>query len=105
MRDHTVQRRGGSDAGTKPTGSPIPILQKYVTENPALDGRKDDFNLFGTWMKHPYGPDEMEVDEWIVLFWLNRAISKYRAVYGIGTSEMAGLFPWAGRRSRASKPG
>ena len=56
-------------------------------------------------MKHPYGPDEMEVDEWIVLFWLNRAISKYRAVYGIGTSEMAGLFPWAGRRSRASKPG
>lgn len=81
------------------------ILQKYVTENPALDGRKDDFNLFGTWMKHPYGPDEMEVDEWIVLFWLNRAISKYRAVYGIGTSEMAGLFPWAGRRSRASKPG
>jgi hypothetical protein len=34
--------------------------------------------------------------------WLNRAISKYRAVYGIGTPDMATLFPWAGLASGAT---
>ena len=73
------------------------ILQNHVKEHPAPDGQKDDFNEVASWMKHPdYGPDQVEVDEWIVIFWLNRAISKYRAVYASGTPIMAELFPWAG---------
>jgi hypothetical protein len=47
-------------------------------------------------MKHGNGADEVEIEEWVVTMWLNRAISKYRAVYGRGTPEMRALFPWAG---------
>jgi hypothetical protein len=48
-------------------------------------------------MKHPdVGPDQLEVDEWVVIFWLNRGISKYCPVYARGTPIMAELFPWAG---------
>jgi hypothetical protein len=43
----------------------------------------------------PPGADEHEIWELDVKFWLNRAISKYRAAYGTGTREMADLLPWA----------
>lgn len=82
------------------------ILQRYSAEHPPPDGQKDDFNCIANWMKHgtmKLGTgavveiDEVEIEEWVVKLWLNRAISKYRAVYGIGTPEMAALFPWAGQ--------
>jgi hypothetical protein len=59
--------------------------------------RKDDWNYAANWMKHGWGADEVEIKEWLVKGWLNRAISKYCSVYGIGTPEMAVLFPWAGQ--------
>jgi hypothetical protein len=71
------------------------IIQRHAVEHPAFDGQNDDFNYVATWMKHGSGNDVVEIDEWQAVFWLNRAISKYRAVYGMGTMEMAGLFPWA----------
>jgi len=46
-------------------------------------------------MKHGLGVDETEIEEWEVTFWLNRAISKYRAVYGRGTPDMVAMFSWA----------
>jgi len=72
------------------------ILRRASTENPPPEGQKDDFNYVATWMKHGNGADEVEIEEWVVTMWLNRAISKYRAVYGRGTPEMRALFPWAG---------
>jgi hypothetical protein len=57
--------------------------------------KSDDFNFVATWMKHGWGRDEVEIPQWMVAMWLNRAISKYRAVYGGGTPEMTALFPWA----------
>jgi hypothetical protein len=80
------------------------ILQLAGDERPAPDGQKDDFNYAANWMKHDKDPDEVEIDELEVKLWLYRAISKYRAVYGIGTPEMADLFPWASSSSRPSKP-
>jgi hypothetical protein len=71
------------------------VLKRWSNENPS-PGQKDDFNYVATWMKHGTGPDEVEIEEWNVKMWLNRAISKYRAVYGVGTPEMIALFPWAG---------
>ncbi len=71
------------------------ILQKGAAENPAPNGEKDEFNYAATWMKHEWGTGEVEIDELEVRGWLNRAISKYRAVYGAGTPEMAETFPWA----------
>jgi len=71
------------------------ILKRAGAENPATDGRKVDFNFVATWMKHDSGADVVEIEEWMVTMWLNRAISKYRTVYGSGTAEMAALFPWA----------
>lgn len=71
------------------------ILQRAAGKCPAPDGQKDDFNYAANWMKHDKDPDEVEIEELEVKFWLNRAISKYRAVYGIATLEMADLFPWA----------
>jgi len=47
-------------------------------------------------MKRSTGADEVEIVEWMVTMWLNRAISKYRATYGIATPEMVAIFPWAG---------
>jgi len=79
-------------------------LQRVAGEHPAPDGLKDDFNFVATWMKHGPGPHEVEIKEWQVVFWLNRAISKYRAAYGIGTPEMADIFPWAGRSAMPSDP-
>jgi len=73
------------------------ILKKASTERPRPEGQKDDFNYVANWIKHGVGPDEAEIEEWVVKMWLNRAISKYRAVYGSGTPEMSALFPWAGR--------
>ncbi len=73
------------------------ILRQASAERPAPGGQKDDFNCIATWMKHAPGPDKIEIEEWVVTMWLNRAISKYRAVYEIGTPEMAVLFPWAGQ--------
>ena len=80
------------------------ILRRAATDSLAVDGQKDDFNYVATWMKHGDGADRVEVGEWDVQFWLNRAISKYRAVYGIGTPGMADFFSWAGRSSRPSEP-
>ncbi len=80
------------------------MLQKRAAECPAPDGQKDDFNYIATWLKHVPGVDEFEIEELEVKFWLNRAISKYRTVYEIGTPEMADLFPWASSSSRPSKP-
>lgn len=71
------------------------ILQNAVADRPSPDGEKDDFNFAATWLKHGWGDDDVEIDEGHVVFWLNRAISKYRATYGIGTPEMADLFAWA----------
>lgn len=72
------------------------LLRRASAEHPAPSGQKDDFNYVATWMKHNTGVDDVEIPEWMVMMWLNRAISKYRAVYGIGTPEMVALFPWAG---------
>jgi hypothetical protein len=55
----------------------------------------EDFNFAATWLKHDLSPESVEIDQTMVLFWLNRAISKYRAFHGNGTLEMAALFPWA----------
>jgi hypothetical protein len=71
------------------------LLRRASAESPTSDGQKDDFNYVANWMKHGTGVDEVEIEEWIVKMWLNRAISKYRAVYGAGTPEMVALFPWA----------
>ncbi|WP_018267564.1 hypothetical protein [Methylosinus sp. LW4] len=71
------------------------ILKKASAENPPPDGPKEDFNYAANWMKHGWGVQETEIEEWEVTFWLNRAISKYRAVYGRGTPDMVALFPWA----------
>jgi hypothetical protein len=75
------------------------ILKRAASERPAADGPKDDFNYVANWMKHGIGADEVEIEEWEITIWLNRAISKYRAIYGIGTPEMTALFPWAGQAS------
>jgi len=72
------------------------VLKQAGDKRPAPDGAKDDFNLAANWMKHPTGRDEVVIEEWVVTMWLNRAISKYRAVYGVGTPTMAAMFPWAG---------
>ena len=71
-------------------------LKQHSAKNSAPDGRKDDFNYDANWMKHGNGADEVEIEELMVKLWLYRAITKYYAVYGIGTPEMAALFPWAG---------
>ena len=71
------------------------VLKRASAENPPRDGEKDDFNYAANWMKHRNGAEEVEIEEWVVTMWLNRAISKYRAVYGSGTPEMGALFPWA----------
>jgi hypothetical protein len=71
-------------------------LRRASAENPPPDGQKDDFNYDANWMKHCTGGDEFEIAEVDVMLWLNRAVSKYRAVYGAGTPEMIALFPWAG---------
>lgn len=74
------------------------ILRRYSAQHPASDGETDDFNFFANWMKHQgVGTDQIELTEWLVTMWLNRAISKYHAVHGIGTPEMTSLFPWAGQ--------
>ncbi len=73
------------------------ILKQYGDAHPSPDGRRDDWNYPANWMKHGWGADEVEIDDWVVMLWLNRAISKYRSVYDIGTPEMAALFPWAGQ--------
>lgn len=72
------------------------ILKRASLANPSNAGQNDDFNYVANWMKHGTGPDEVEIEEWHVKMWLNRAVSKFRAVYGSGTSEMIALFPWAG---------
>jgi hypothetical protein len=71
------------------------ILQNRARESSRPNGQKEDFNYVANWLKHCWGADQVEIEEWIVKFWLNRAISKYRAVYGVGTPTMAELFPWA----------
>jgi len=77
------------------------ILKNYITENRFIDRKEYDFNFISNWMKHTVKPDEVEIEEWMATMWLNRAISKYRAVYGSGTPEMTALFPWSGNsRSR-----
>ncbi len=70
-------------------------LKRLTAKHHARDGQKDDFNFFANWLKHEVGPDEIEIVEWLAKMWLCRATSRYRAAYGIGTSEMAALFPWA----------
>ncbi len=63
------------------------ILKKYITESHCADSKEYDFNSISNWMKHTGKPDEIEIEEWMATMWLNRAISKYRAVYGDGTPE------------------
>jgi hypothetical protein len=75
------------------------ILKQASAERPAPDGQKDDFNYVVNWTKHGTGANEVEIEEWVVTMWPNRAISKYRTIYGIETPEMTALFPWAGRAS------
>ena len=58
---------------------------------------KEAINFVATWLKHETpSPDEIEILDWEVIMWLNRAISKYRAAYGSGTPEMVAMFDWAG---------
>lgn len=76
------------------------VLKQTSKEHPLPEGQRDDFNYVANWMKHEAGADEVEIPEWMVTMWLNRAISKYRAAYGIGTPEMAALFPWAGQAQK-----
>ncbi len=71
------------------------ILKKASAANPPPEGQKEDFNYAANWMNNGWGVDGVEINEWEVTFWLNRAISKYRAVYGSGTPEMIAVFPWA----------
>jgi hypothetical protein len=71
------------------------ILRKASAANPSPEGQKEDFNYAANWMKHGWGVDAVEIEEWEVTCWLNRAISKYRAVYGSGTPEMLAMFSWA----------
>jgi hypothetical protein len=97
MRDHAVQCRRGANIEPKESIYLFGLLKQASAERPAPDGQKDDFNCVANWMKHGLGADEVEIEEWVVTMWLNRAISKFRAVYGIGTPEMTGLFPWAGQ--------
>ena len=68
------------------------VLKDYLTRTGAPPV---DFNYMATWLKHGWGVDETDIADPDVTFWLNRAISKYRAMYGSGTDEMASLFPWA----------
>jgi len=70
------------------------ILQRAIVKHPATDNQREDFNYVATWMKHGSGNEEVEIEEWQTIFWLNRAISKYRAVYRIMTPEMKDFFPW-----------
>ena len=79
----------------EPVGSTyfFALLKQAGAENPASDGKKDDFNFASNWMKHGIGADEVEIEEWVVKAWLIRTISKYRAVYGIITPEMTASFP------------
>jgi hypothetical protein len=84
---------------SKPSSHLRNALKQAAAENPTPDDGKDAaFNYAARWMKHTEGADEVEIEEWEVAMWLIRAISKYRATYGIGTPEMTALFPWAGSR-------
>ena len=78
--------------GRIPSPSDPGWLREVVIAHAAPD---DDFNFAANWLKHDVNPDDLETEQAEVLFWLNRAISKYRARYGDGTVEMAALFPWA----------
>lgn len=78
-------------------------LKEGSAANPPTDGTKDDFNYHANWLKHNNEPDDWEIAELDVKLWLNRAISKYRAIYGVGTREMAAVFPWAGTPTRARR--
>ena len=71
------------------------VLRERAQEDPQL--QRDQFNYAATWLKHQTFNyrDDVELPEWLVKGWLNRAISKYRAVYGAGTAPMIQLFPWA----------
>lgn len=102
--DYAVQRRRGSDARGERLDLPFRQLRDRATECPAPHGQKDDFNDLAAWMKHGVGAEDVELEEMEVKIWLWRAISKYRAVYGIGTPEMATCFLLAARRSRANPP-
>ena len=77
------------------------ILKQDAAEHPAEDGEKDDFNYAANWMKHGWGADKVEINELQVMGWLVRAVSKYRAVYGVGTPEMTALLSWAGEARTA----
>lgn len=69
------------------------ILQQAASDRATSGSEKDDFNFAANWLKHGWGADEVEIDEALVVFWLNRAVSKYRVAYEVGTSEMVGLSP------------
>ena len=71
------------------------VLKNVGVSHPAPDGQKDDFNFVANWMKHGGGADQVQIEAWMVLMWLNRAISKYRAVFGAGTPAMTAFYPWA----------
>lgn len=76
------------------------ILKQFGEDNPAPDGQKDDFNFAANWMKHSNNtdPDEVSIEDYLVIVSIYRAVSKYRAFYGIGTPEMIDFFPWSGIR-------
>lgn len=73
------------------------LLQQAAQQQKISGGEKDDFNFAATWLKHRWGDNEVQIDSALVIFWLNRAISKYCACYGAGTAEMVSMFPWAER--------
>ena len=52
---------------------------------------KEDFNFAANWLKHDPNPESVEIDQTMVLFWLN-GFRNTATVYGNGTHEMAALF-------------
>jgi len=90
--------RAAEGALPEPTKSAslLPRLINQARQSPAPDGERDDFNYDANWLKHGNGPEEWEIEELQVKFWLYRAVSKYHQVYGDGTSAMASLFGWVG---------
>jgi hypothetical protein len=99
MRDLLMQRRRGADARAEQIDPPTRHSKAGCCQAPYTRWAEGHFNYVANWMKHGTGADEVEIEEWVVTMWLNRAISKYRAVYGIGTPAMTALFPWAGQAS------
>jgi hypothetical protein len=41
------------------------ILQNRARKSSRPDGQKEDFNYVANWLKHCWGADQVEIEEWI----------------------------------------